>query len=184
MFPEFSLNPQNANDASKQRESTSAGLDDATWEHYLKIQLKPEEKTRLELLLLERLKQHKTELAEGLKAMSGHWTYEDPFYRYYHGSFKVYHVQDTTQRAIKLLRKLLPERELNSMFEQIINDGTGKVFDIAQNEYWNRHVRPMLEAFAHAKYMIEMALRYADLAQPPQSMPSGYAALLYLYNLR
>jgi hypothetical protein len=42
----------------------------------------------------------------------------------------------------------------------------------------------MLEAFMHAKFMIEMAVRYADLPQPPQPLPSGYAALLYLYDLR
>jgi hypothetical protein len=42
----------------------------------------------------------------------------------------------------------------------------------------------MLEAFAHAKFMIEMAVRYAGLLGPPQPMPSGYAALLYLYDLR
>jgi hypothetical protein len=32
--------------------------------------------------------------------------------------------------------------------------------------------------------MIEMAVRYADLSKPPQVLPSGYAALLYLYDLR
>ncbi len=44
--------------------------------------------------------------------------------------------------------------------------------------------RPMLESLAHAKFMIEMAVRYADLKEPPQPMPSGWAALLYLYDLR
>jgi hypothetical protein len=28
-----------------------------------------------------------------------------------------------------------------------------------------------------------MAIRYADLDQPPGVLPSGYAALLYLYHL-
>jgi hypothetical protein len=47
-----------------------------------------------------------------------------------------------------------------------------------------RHTRPILEAFTHAKSMIEMAVRYADLPAPPAPLPSGWAALLYLYDLR
>jgi hypothetical protein len=27
-------------------------------------------------------------------------------------------------------------------------------------------------------------VRYADLEEPPQTLPSGWAALLYLYDLR
>ena len=56
--------------------------------------LEPEKRRQLELLLLERLKQHKTDLKEMLGVMSDHWNYEDHFYRYYHGSFKVYRAQD------------------------------------------------------------------------------------------
>jgi hypothetical protein len=146
--------------------------------------LKPEKRQQFELLLLERLKQRKADLEKMLGVMSGHWTYEDHFYRYYHGSFKVYHTQNTTEQAVKLLRELLPERELNSDFEKIINGGTGKEFNLRHNRNWGKHTRPMLEAFAHAKFMIEMAMRYADLPKPPQPLPSGYAALLYLYDLR
>jgi hypothetical protein len=43
---------------------------------------------------------------------------------------------------------------------------------------------PILEAFFHALFMLEMAVRYADLGEPPQMLPSGWAALLYLYDLR
>jgi hypothetical protein len=116
--------------------------------------------------------------------MSDHWTYEDHFYRYYHGSFKVYRAQNTTAQAVKLLHELLPERKLNLSFEKIITDGVGTEFNVRQNKNWDKHTRPILEAFAHAKFMIEMAVRYADLSKPPQVLPSGYAALLYLYDLR
>jgi len=85
---------------------------------------------------------------------------------------------------VKLLGELLSERKLNMTFDQIIREGTSKEFEMAHNREWNRHTRPMLEAFAHAKFMIEMAVRYADLPAPPQPMPSGWAALLYLYDLR
>jgi len=146
--------------------------------------LKEEERTRLEALLLDRLKQRKADLEKMLPEMSGHWGYEDNFYRFYHGSFKVYGVQTATERAVKLLGELLPERKLNMAFDRIIREGTGKKFEMAHNREWDRHTRPMLEAFAHAKFMIEMAVRYADLPAPPQPMPSGYAALLYLFDLR
>jgi hypothetical protein len=82
------------------------------------------------------------------------------------------------------LRQLLPEREFNLSFAQIIREGTGKKFALEHNKEWDRHTRPMLEAFAHAKFMIEMAVRYADLKGPPHPMPSGWAALLYLFDLR
>lgn len=146
--------------------------------------LKPEERQQLELLLLDRIKGRRAELAAMLDTMSGHRTYEDHFYRYYHGSFKVYHAQATTEQAVKLLRELLPERRLNRSFEKIIHEGTGKQFETNHNHDWDKHTRPMLEALAHAKFMIEMAIRYSDLPKPPQPMPNGYAALLYLYDLR
>jgi hypothetical protein len=38
--------------------------------------------------------------------------------------------------------------------------------------------RPILEAFFHAWFFLEMAVRYADLEKPPQILPSGYVALL------
>ena len=44
--------------------------------------------------------------------------------------------------------------------------------------------RPILEAFFHARFFLEMAVRHAHLESPPSPLPSGYAALLYLYGLR
>ncbi len=184
MFEPFELKDDARDTTQSERMEPLSPEQDERLKVMMSRMLKPEERERLELELLARLRQHKAELADMLKLLNDHWTYEDHFYRYYHGSFKVYSVQDTTQRAVKLLRKLLPERELNLSFDQIIREGTGKRFELAHNRDWDRHTRPMLEAFAHAKFMIEMALRYADLPKPPQPMPSGYAALLYLYDLR
>jgi hypothetical protein len=144
--------------------------------------LEPAEHLRLEALLLARMKGLKPELEEMLRVMSDHWTYEDHFYRYYHVSWKVFGTQRTTERAVALLRRVLPERELNLMFEDILKDGSGKDFDHTEN--WEKDRRSIIEAFCHAKFMIEMAVRYADMPKPPQPMPSGWAALLYLYDLR
>ena len=44
--------------------------------------------------------------------------------------------------------------------------------------------RPILEAFFHACFFLEMAVRYAHIEAPPRPLPSGYAALLCLYGLR
>lgn len=43
----------------------------------------------------------------------------------------------------------------------------------------------MVEAFFHARFMLEMAVKYGQaLEEPPTSLPSGWAAFLYLYDLR
>jgi len=50
---------------------------------------------------------------------------------------------------------------------------------------WDASTRPLLEAFFHARYFLEMAVKYgAELDEPPTTLPSGWAGLLYLYNLR
>lgn len=146
--------------------------------------VRPEERARLERLLLSRLKVRKAELEQLLAKLNSHWTYEDGFCQYYHRSRKVYGIQVATERAVHLLRELLPERKLNLAFTDVIREGTGKEFQMEHNRVWPRHTRPMLEAFCHAKFMVEMAVRYADLPEPQQPMPSGWAALLYLYDLR
>ena len=178
MFPEFALdgdaippNPLNCEEKAQLERAMSRYLN-------------PEEQKRLERLLLERVKQRKATLQELWEELNGHWGYEDGFYRFYHGSFKVYRVQSLIEKAVKFLRELLPERELNESFMAIIREGTGKEFERAHNREWLKHTRPVLEAFAHARYMIEMAVRYAGLPEPPQPMPSGWAGLLYLYDLR
>lgn len=146
--------------------------------------LEPDEHARLEKRLLARIQEHRSRLEQMAASMNSHWGCEDLFYRYYHGSFKVYRAQDATLQAVALLRQILPERELNPFFEDIIREGTGKEFLMEHNREWPRHTRPMLEAFTHARFMIEMAARYANLPELPQPMPSGWAALLYLYDLR
>ncbi|HEY2084310.1 MAG TPA: hypothetical protein VGI88_16135 [Verrucomicrobiae bacterium] len=182
MFPEFKFDPPESTDLSPKAPPLSSKEAERLEELWKRL-IKPEERERLERLLLQRLKDKKSELRAMLEEMSGHWHYEDHFYRYYHGSFKVYSTQNTTEKAVQLLRELLPERKLNMAFEEIIREGTGKEFG-AENEDAERTPRSILEAFAHAKFMIEMAVRYADLPEPPQKLPSGDAALLYLYDLR
>ena len=141
--------------------------------------------TRLaETALLENLGSRQSELAGHLETASSHWDFEDPIYRFYHQSRKVYYLQDQTTRIVALLQSLGPDRPLNSWFMAIIEQGSGKVFKEEDNKDWTRITRPILEAFFHARFFLEMAVRYSTLAEPPMPLPSGYAALLYLYGLR
>jgi hypothetical protein len=114
-----------------------------------------------------------------------HWEYEDSIYRFYHGSFKVYGIQRLTLQIVSALRALLPDRSLNERFMRIVSDGTGREFTPEVNASWEATTRPLLEAFFHAQYFLEMVVKYGEeLDEPPSPLPSGWAAVLYLYNMR
>lgn len=135
--------------------------------------------------LLTNLKLRMPELEKLLERARSHWEYEDYVYRFYHHSFKVFGVQSMTARIVDLLRQLLPDVPMNADFLGIIAAGTGLTFAPEMNATWTATTRPLLEAFFHARFMLEMAIKYGrELETPPQVMPSGWAALLYLYNLR
>ena len=135
--------------------------------------------------LIAVLKANHEELSRLLEGVSGHWGYEDPVYRFYHQSFKVYSLQQSTTKIVRALQGLLPGVPLNSAFDEIITAGTGKEFTLEANRAWSATTRPIVEAFFHARYFLGMAVRYgADLGEPPTPLPSGWAALLYLFNLR
>jgi len=114
-----------------------------------------------------------------------HWGYEDPVYRFYHQSFKVYALQETTTRIVAALEGLRPGEPLHPWFTQIVREGTGRAFTPEDNARWPDATKPVVEAFFHARYFLEMAVRYAGrFDTAPQLLPSGWAALLELYGLR
>ncbi len=137
------------------------------------------------LSLFKKLKAALPELEKNLEECTNHWGYEDPIYRFYHQSFKVYQLQRSTLGIVDRLQALAPNRLLNDWFMRIISEGTRKTFAAQDNENWLGIARPILEAFFHARFFLEMAVRYGrELDYPPRVMPSGWAALLYLYGLR
>jgi hypothetical protein len=155
------------------------------WERFQRHKKAQENRKEKEQTLLTNLKKRKAELTALLEGCSDHWGYEDPIYRFYHQSFKVFfNIQPATEEIVAALRSLLPEQPLNEWFLQIVAEGTGRKFTLEMNDAWLRHTRPIVEAFFHARYMLEMAVRYADLEEPSQTLPSGWAAFLYLFNLR
>jgi hypothetical protein len=79
----------------------------------------------------------------------------------------------------------LPDTPLNDWFLEIVHDGTGKTLKTEDNENWLPVTRPIIEAFFHARFFLEMAVKYGkELDSPPRMLPSGWAAFLYLFNLR
>jgi hypothetical protein len=135
--------------------------------------------------LLQSLKNDLPALEKLLEEAESHWGFEDPFYRFYHQSFKVYHLQDLTGRIVEALRKHDQGKGLNPWFLEIVAQGTGQTFTTEANRDWTNRTRPILEAFFHAKTFLALAVQYAkSLDHAPQMMPSGWAAVLYLYNVR
>lgn len=144
-----------------------------------------EQRREEEVKLLAAIKESLPKL-EGLWAeASGHWGYEDPVYRFYHQSFKVYGLQEQTAEIVKSLHNLAPHLPLNPWLTKIVEQGAAEQFSPEVNQRWSEATRPILEAFFHARYFLEMACKYGkELSEPPQSLPSGWAAVLYLYGLR
>lgn len=136
--------------------------------------------------LLDNIKAKLPELEKLLEEVNDHWCYQDLIYRFYHNSYKVYWIQDITLKIVVMLKSLAPEGvTFNEKFEQMFKEGTEKIFKSSHNRKWEKHTRPMVEVFFHAKYFLEMAVIYGkELDKAPECLPSGWAALLYFYGLR
>jgi hypothetical protein len=141
--------------------------------------------TTAEQRLLANIKERLPELEALLERARSHWEYEDFVYRFYHHSFKVFGIQSMTSRIVTALRDLLPAAQINRDFLAIIEAGTGHTFSTDMNATWTATTRPLVEAFFHSRFMLEMVVQYGrTLDTPPQTLPSGWAAVLYLYDLR
>lgn len=133
--------------------------------------------------LLARIKSNMGLLKDLLNKYSDHWNYEDCIYRFYHHSYKVQWVKTNTKQIYDALCKLAdPDRGMNSQYEEIVKEGLSEILDI--NSQWCE-TRKWVEAFFHSKYFLEMLVKYGEeLDEVPQMLPSGFAAVLELYNLR
>lgn len=106
------------------------------------------------------------------------------FYRFYHNSFKVFFIQDWTEKAVALLQSFSPEATFCPEFQRIIEQGTDRKFKQADNRQWSESIRPLLEAFTHSRYFLKMASKYGQsIDAPPETMPYGWAALRHLYQI-
>jgi hypothetical protein len=144
-----------------------------------------EQRREEEVKLLSNISDALPRLEQMWQQANSHWGYEDPVYRFYHQSFKVYCLQEDTAQIAKALRDLAPHLPMNPWFTQIVCEGTGEQFSPEVNHRWLEATRPILEAFFHARYFLAMVCKYGkELNEPPDSLPSGWAAVLYLYGLR
>lgn len=135
--------------------------------------------------LLRAVKRDHDVLTALLARHSSEAGYDDPIYRLYHQSWKVLFLQDSTLAIVDALRALAPDRPLNPWFAQIIEDGTTTHEVPSTQDEWLSATRPVAEAFFHARYFLEMAVRCGrELDAPPQLLPSSWAALLTLFGLR
>lgn len=138
--------------------------------------------------LLDNIKNNLPSLKKLHEHISSEWCAEDYFYRFYHHSYKIYNIQELTKDIINALDKLHPaniELSLNKMFLDICFEGTNKEFTREVNKEWAENTKPLIDAFLHAKYFLELIIKYGeDLEQAPESLPSGWAAILHLYNMR
>ena len=144
-----------------------------------------QEKLQKDQMLLEAIKAHLPELESLLFQFRS--DYEDRMYRFYYQSFKVYSLQESTMKAVDLFKRIgaVNESKLCHWFEDIVAEGTGSEFDIDHNESWTLHTRPIVEAFLHAKYFLEMMVKYGNEMDAVQTvLPTGWAAILCLYKQR
>ena len=147
--------------------------------------------------LLSALKDKMPILEALLARMQDHWVGEDGIYRFYHGSYKLFRLQDATLEIVSVLQSIVPGRKLTGYFMTIVKDGTGKTMNRTTNQRLVKETRPIAEAFFHAMYFLEMAVKYGkelELVENTQpetieekfrvgSLPSGMAALLCLYEM-
>lgn len=144
------------------------------------------QKKRRDHILLRKIKNRLPALRKLLAEVARQPDYEDLVYRYYHQSLKVYSIQEYTVKIVKALKDLAPTgATFNSRIEAIIAEGTGWKFKSCHNKRWDSYTRPMLEAYFHARFFLEMAVKFGEeLKKAPNYLPSGWAALLYFYNMR
>jgi hypothetical protein len=128
-------------------------------------------------VLIKNLRKRRKILEKLLENINSHWEIEDIVYRLYHSSYKTQWARNTTRSVLKELEGLYRYgyRNRNAVIKEIMDEGLDEKKD----------PRKWVEAMLHARYLLEMAIKYSkEVKKPLQTLPSGYAALLYLYGLR
>ena len=146
--------------------------------------MNPEQRLVEEIKLLAVLARELPRLEEMWEHVTRHG-YENCISKFYDQSFKAFQLQHYTEEIVDLLRSLAPHRPLHPWFTQIVTEGTGKDFTLEVNERWLETTRPIVEAFLHARYFLEMTIKYGkELKEPPMPLrPHGWAAVLGLFGL-
>lgn len=169
------------------------------------------ESERARDLLLEEIRRRLPELRELRSELDRNRAYEDGIYRFWHHSFKVFGLQKWTKKIVGILQSLAPEMDLDPWryyemfrrfskrssrppvdgplhpwFMKIVRDGTSHDFDMERdNHAWMERPRKIVEAFFHAKYMLEMVVQWGEeVDEDGDFISSGSAAVQQLYGIR
>jgi predicted Ser/Thr protein kinase len=143
-----------------------------------------DEREKLIVVLADNLRAKRAEL-EALLARINR-DYEDLVYRFYHGSFKAFGMQEETQEIAAAFRSVAPEgRAFCWMFTELLAAGTGRKFTDETNGRWMEEVAPIAAAYLHARFLLEMATKVAADANPDcGTIGYPWATILSLFNLR
>ncbi len=142
-------------------------------------------KLKMANILLRNIKSRMERLKELQRLANNVFMAERAMYRYYHHSYKVYDIQEMTIEIRDELKNLMKDIPLNKSYVKLIKKGTGKRFKQSHNKKWDHHTLPMVEAFHHSKFFLDMAIKYGEeLDTAPTQLPEGWGALLHLYNIR
>jgi hypothetical protein len=153
------------------------------WEKMRKIIKSDTQLERINALFL-RIKAHLPELEEVASELEE--AEENGIYRYYHGSYKVFNLQNPVKDAFTLIKKIGGEDDppLHD-YAQIVEAGTAHDFGEKTNANWDAETKPILEAFWHTKYFVQMMVKYGKkLEKVEMPLDYGMAAVLYLFELR
>jgi hypothetical protein len=135
--------------------------------------------------LLEQIKRNLPTLETLLAGINNEWNGPDGYYRFYHQSFKVYHLQKIIKNVVVALKWLMPDCALNTYFVNITNAGTAKGFEESDNNNWEQATGPIVTAFLHCRYVLEQVINCGKrMEKAERLLDSDWAAVLYIFNLR
>ena len=159
-------------------------------ELWVKVRHEAEQNQQLSQALLTNIKKNRKRIKFLLKVVnSREGAYEGEIYRFYHYSFKVYRLHGTIKSMVEVLQACdpKPEKKFCVFFETILNDAEAVgAWKEEHNKEWLKYTRPIVEAFLHAKYMLEMAYLCDKLYRraPKGFIDQKWGSLLELYGIR
>lgn len=102
--------------------------------------------------------------------------------RFYFQSVHVMQIEEQTEKAVELIKSLLPSGTLNDWFTQIISEGTRKEFSHDWNDDWPKHTRTIMEAFFHTQHFIRLLYTVAENINDFKDGTEQLFEFLLVYN--
>lgn len=145
------------------------------------------ERKEKEQKLIERLKERETEIRQLQQQVENWHASPDGIYRFYHHSYKVFSLNHYTEQIVSFFTELMDieRKDLHPWFVEICEEGLGRSFTQEANSNWLNETRPVMEAFFHAKHLLDMMIVYGlDKDAKEREGFGGWFSVLYLYQIR